>query len=901
MPSPLAATIAQRLSLRQPLREALNVVADLTETLPLKKGTDLAAALEIVRAAHPGTVTSFGRAFPSLALAIATGVGKTRLMGACIAYLHLQHGIRNFFILAPNLTIYQKLMEDFGNPAHPKYVFQGISEFVHNRPVLITGDNYNQQGQLFKDTEVRINVFNVAKFAADSKPTTKAGQRKPPLMKRLNETLGESYWKYLTSLPDLVLLMDEAHRYHGGATTAALNELNPVLGLELTATPIDVQGQPFRNVVYEYSLARALDDGLYVKKPTIATRRDYRTEGKTDLEIQYDKLEDGLSLHEEARTALDLYAATEGVSPVKPFVLVVCRDINHARATAEYLESDAFFHAKYRGKVLRIDSETRTSDEVEQLFLTLESPDNAVEIVLHVAMLKEGWDVTNLYTIVPLNAANAPILIEQTIGRGLRLPYQGQRTGNDKVDRLTVVAHDTFAQVIRAAENPDSILNKLSFVEIEREELQAGTEVVTAPSRVAVELAQQATAVAALPAGPARQQAQTSLDAKKAILNVLPTLGAATGVRSYADLAKPEVQQRVIAKIEQQLNTGQLNVFAAEVVAEAKAQYQAVVTSFRQHLIEIPRMDLVQEEVKVWFEPFTLDVSNGQFNRQLRPEEIVVRGLRNRDGGQEIVGVRHGAANTSTPANQLIAEVLNHAPDVDYDDNAHLLHQLATVAVTTLSANLANPADLPSLMRQQGHSVAIEVYRQLQSHFRMSDPTYREPDVLPFSSIIDWNFTALTQNGYKDYRENVLPRNTVSRYVYRGFAKACHFEYKFDSTPEKDFAQMLEGDAVVLRWLRPAPRQFRLYWNQNANKYEPDFVVETATAIYIAEVKAANEITSAEVLDKARAACTYCRYASAYTSANGGKPWHYLLIPAEDIRTTDSFARFVADYRYGVE
>ena len=56
-------------------------------------------------------------------------------------------------------------------------------------------------------------------------------------------------------------------------------------------------------------------------------------------------------------------------------------------------------------------------------------------------MLKEGWDVTNLYTIVPLRAANARILIEQSIGRGLRLPY-GKRTGITAVDRLNIIAHD---------------------------------------------------------------------------------------------------------------------------------------------------------------------------------------------------------------------------------------------------------------------------------------------------------------------------------------------------------------------------------------------------------------------------------------------------------------------------
>lgn len=60
-----------------------------------------------------------------------------------------------------------------------------------------------------------------------------------PKMKRLSEYLGESYWQYLSSLDDLVVLMDEAHRYHADASKKAIDELNPVMGIELTATPLD--------------------------------------------------------------------------------------------------------------------------------------------------------------------------------------------------------------------------------------------------------------------------------------------------------------------------------------------------------------------------------------------------------------------------------------------------------------------------------------------------------------------------------------------------------------------------------------------------------------------------------------------------------------------------------------
>ena len=96
--------IAGRLSLRPPQRQSLEILARLGEILPLKKDQDVATALAAIRAEFP-KVEDFEREFPSLCFALATGVGKTRLMGACIAYLHLAHKVRHFFVLAPNLTI----------------------------------------------------------------------------------------------------------------------------------------------------------------------------------------------------------------------------------------------------------------------------------------------------------------------------------------------------------------------------------------------------------------------------------------------------------------------------------------------------------------------------------------------------------------------------------------------------------------------------------------------------------------------------------------------------------------------------------------------------------------------------------------------------------------------------
>jgi type III restriction enzyme len=151
--------IANRLSLRPPQRESLEILAKVCDVISLEKNADLSAeaaqenvaqSLKVIQTEFP-TVMDFERDFPSLCFALATGVGKTRLMGAFIAYLFKAEGIRHFFVLTPNLTIYNKLIA----------------------------------------------------------------------FRRLQEYLGQSYFDYLSKLDDLVLLMDESHRQgHSGSLQA---------------------------------------------------------------------------------------------------------------------------------------------------------------------------------------------------------------------------------------------------------------------------------------------------------------------------------------------------------------------------------------------------------------------------------------------------------------------------------------------------------------------------------------------------------------------------------------------------------------------------------------------------------------------------------------------------------
>lgn len=385
-----------------------------------------------------------------------------------------------------NLTIYDKLIADF-TPNTPKYVFKGIAEFSSYPPEIITGDNYEERAQALGDllSPVTINIFNISKINSE----VRGG--KAPRIKRLSEYIGQSYFEYLADLKDLVLLMDESHRYRASAGVRAINELKPLLGLELTATPfVETTKGPvaFKNVVVDYPLARAMEDG-FVKEPAVVTQRNFDAKAMPPEEVERVKLQDGVRMHESTKVELKTYARTQGVKEVKPFMLVIARDTTHAGDLLSYLQSGDFFAGRYRNKVIQVDSSKTGADEEDMIrrLLAVESVDEPTEIVIHVNMLKEGWDVTNLYTIVPLRAANARTLVEQSIGRGLRLPY-GKRTGVDAVDRLSIIAHDRFQEIIDDANRADSPIKLKTLILEAPDRENVGTRSVTVRPNLAERL-----------------------------------------------------------------------------------------------------------------------------------------------------------------------------------------------------------------------------------------------------------------------------------------------------------------------------------------------------------------------------------------------------------------------------
>ena len=897
--------VAGRLSLRPPQSESLLKLMRAIEAAPelLGQERDLKAVLSTLKAEFP-TLEDFERDFPSLCFALATGVGKTRLMGAFVAYLHLAHGINNFFVLAPNLTIYNKLIADFTRNT-PKYVFKGIAEFATQTPLIITGDNYDESGAVVQDQpsgfahDVRINIFNISKLNSE----VRGG--KEPRIKRMKEVLGTSYFNHLANLPDLVLLMDESHRYRASAGVRAINDLKPLFGLEVTATPF-VEGTggkvvPFKNVVMDYPLARAMEDG-FVKEPAVVTQRNFNAKAHTPEEIEKIKLEDGVRLHETTKVELLTYARENGVQAVKPFILVIARDTTHAGQLLALLESPQFYEGRYAGKVIQVDS-SRTGAEEEEMIarlLAVESVDEPTEIVIHVNMLKEGWDVTNLYTIVPLRAASARTLVEQSIGRGLRLPY-GKRTGTAAVDRLNIVAHDRFQEIVDDANRADSPIRLKQVIldapsaEDKKVSVQVGSGAMTrlglsvAP---AIAPAPGGTGAAPTPAAAPTFATEAELNAARVVLDVIGKYEVKRDlVPTSSALLTPEVRKQILAEVTERLKPLQGELLARTDTGQPALDLAAVVAKTTdivvQQTIDIPRISVVPTgEVTTGFNAFTLDVS--QLHLQPGAREVVGQMLRT----NEQFTLASAAGLKEARLEDYIVHALVDFDDIDYFTHAELLYELAGQMVRHLQTYLSE-AETLSVLDRDRRLIAREIHAQMLAHFWEKATSYEVQVSRGFTELKPCNYTVVAGQTSHHFRETVVEVGRIKQMLFGGFTKCLYPLQRFDSDTERRFAVILERDAQ--KWFKPAKGQFLIYYKLGTEQpeYIPDFVAETATNIFMVETKARTDVETQEVAAKASAAAQWCRHASDHAATVGGKPWVYMLLPHDEVKESSRLVDYI--------
>ena len=872
------------MSLRDPQYEALKCFDNISSKIEYKtasKSEAEKAASENCQKPHK-IVVDKEFDFPSFCFDMTTGIGKTRLMGACIYYLYKTKGYKHFFILCPGNTIYDKMRRETVL-GHPKYMFKGL-EAEMGRPKVYDGENYlsypvryvQSELQIEKTSEIQLFIFNISKIFTRGDLEFK--------FRKFNENLGGSFADVLRSFDDLVFCMDEAHRYYAPASKTAINYLNPVLGLEFTATPKSTN----KNIIFHYGLEEGA--GKFLKIPVVMGRTN--TAGYSDDDIEEMKLKDGIKLHERRKAIVYKYCIDNGLEQVKPIVLVACKDTTHAKKIKEKIDSDAFFGGRYVGKVIEIDSSTRGEETEEniQKLLTIEQNTNPVEIVLHVYKLKEGWDVNNLFTIIPFNAAKSDILALQTIGRGLRLPF-GEITHIEEIDTLDIVAHDHYREIIDdIKDNP--VFKKRNLDDEDIPETEAvRVEAVVQDQQISIfddvfkdenvksfqnidtnkdidnlyEAYQKAYVKKAVP-----KKKESNPDDQITIFDLFggadDTSSVDTGSKEEQAPTDTTVSQDNIDIMIEVSGPSKSNVPELYV----KEFFKQKIEEFKRVAISVPKISISYSS-SIEFKPFTVkrnvmdfDVAASKIERY---DAVNNRLLQTLDADPLMV---------DDPENTLACSLLETIPEFSYDD-ADLILDVVEQYLRLIDGD----EETKKRIIRRYATVIVEDLRQqiYASKEEHTEFIYNvQQDLIVFGSFAKTKLKHV--DGKLGYKKEVADKKNIKNYLFEGYRKSYYPVNSFDSDDERRFAVVLEEDEDVVRFIKPPLNQLGLFYRAG-KQYNPDFLVETKDCKYMVEVKAANQVNNEDVQEKARAGVKWCECASKVDA--DGKEWKYRLVSGEDI------------------
>lgn len=850
------------MSLRNPQEEALAYLDAISQHCDYKK--DSKADIEAVASDYCENKNKIKVSdkfdFPSFCYAMATGIGKTRLMGACIYYLYKTKGYKHFFILAPSNTIYEKLRKE-SILGHPKYIFKGL-EFEMGHPKVYDGENYTSYPTFYdqmtikteKTSEIQLFIFNISKIF-NSRTDTQFNFHK------FKESLGMSFADVLSGFDDLVICMDEAHRYYAPASMQAINYLKPVLGLEFTATP-----KSTNNVIYSYDLARGAVEG-YLKIPVVMGRSNMA--GYNDEDIEEMKIRDGLTLHEHRKTVLREYCDEhQEVEYVKPIVLIACKDTNHAKKIRELIDDDKFQNGRYKGKVIEIHSNMKGEETEEnvRLLLSIERSGNPIEIVLHVYKLKEGWDVNNLFTIIPLNAAKSDILAMQTIGRGLRLPF-GQATDNEDIDTLDIVAHDHYRELVDEIKNSDMF----HYRDLDKVEVESTDSV----------------------------DVNATMNEKQ--LNLFEMMLSDSGVKTFMEIESPKTQQELYesylkiygenkAQTKKTEDENQLTIFsfldtqAVEDDVQSDHKYHVQESELKTKNINKPMdKDTLVKKIKEYSlkaisvpKILVQTTSEVRFNRfevkrTIQDFEVAMATIERFDAinQQLLSSVDAQILEVDDALNTLACMLLDSISELSYDD-ADLIIDVVSQYLNHIDGD---DDDKRKIVRRYASLIVSDIRKQIYAHMdkTTSDVYIVQKDLILFRKFVK----SVKKDGMVRFDKPFKDKSNIKKYLFTGYKKAYYPENAFDSDPERIFSVILEEDSDVIKWIKPPLNQLGLFWRAG-QQYNPDFLVETQDAKYMVEVKAANEVTNDEVVAKAREGIKWCCFAS--TADPDGKTWEYRLI-----------------------
>lgn len=475
---------------------------------------------------------------PKYGIKMATGTGKTWVMHALLIWQYLNakyeearsdRYTKNFLLIAPGLIVYERLLdaylgkenaegerdfttsdvyqfrETFVPPSYREDVFGFIQNAVARKQEIgskVTGDGLiaianwhlfmggedaeSEEAPLDDPTGVVQDVFPV-------RPGTSGGNALDALDAQY---LSGKEIEYLASLPDLMVMNDEAQWVEGGRTQEdeekqwqrTLNRLSKGKGsqfiqVDFSATPYRVHGTGqnrtrhyFLHTIVDFDLKTAIRSGL-VKVIALDKRKEL-----VDLPLDYSAIREGnevIGLSDGQKLMLraglkrlktleehfvQFSKDTTGTSNKHPKMLVMCEDTKVTPLVEQFLVDEGLG----RDDVMRIDSDRKGDvpkeewQEIKQRLFNVDKHEQP-KVIVSVLMLREGFDVNNICVLVPLRSASSQILLEQTIGRGLRLMWREpefeeikvdnrrkllveKREPNNYLDLLTIIEHPAFIQ-----------------------------------------------------------------------------------------------------------------------------------------------------------------------------------------------------------------------------------------------------------------------------------------------------------------------------------------------------------------------------------------------------------------------------------------------------------------------
>ena len=797
-------------------------------------------------------------------LNLATGVGKTYLMAAFVEYLRRQ-GVGNVVIVTPGKTVQAKTVQNF-TPGTPRYITGSAVP-----PEVVTPQDYsawvarqNGPARLAFGREVPMLafIFNIQQLIApkeaegDTHGGTQDAMRRKP--RRFDENAGVLF-DYLKGLDDLVVIADESHLYGSSAVAfnAALKELDPAAAIGLTAS-VDKKTD---HVIYEYPLYRAIQD-KYVKAPVLAFRK---TGYGTDEASEEQQLRDALQLRALKQAYYDSYAASQNRAHVNAVAFVVCSDVEHATQVAELLRTP-----EYLGRdeaVLQVDS--KHEDELTQRRLDqLDRPGSPVLAVVSVNKLKEGWDVKNIAVVVTLRAMASEVLTQQTMGRGLRLPF-GRYTGVGQIDQLDIIAHQSFTELL----NAENVLQQFGLDEavpepdkvkveeaIRKAAEESGTDTVTDSTG-----GQASTTTMPGPGAGASGEGTGGVEPQP---GTVPVNGGDEG------LGLPGVGVRTITEQEDQPTWELVSIGRNPSFADVSYRFPVTTMTVQQPPIDLSEISDAEIEQAARRVTSAGDVL-------LRKEIIAALGKKLRAEDRESAEVDSVHVDDADAEEALVKLVINMSlvPKTE---------QTARYVATFLVPKFLRAVTFTGWSVKALDSARAELLALIKNYTTETLRATREVPTIHPKSMPGTGYTLPLGEKVHDQIES--RQEFVRGRVYGGWFKSLFAEESFDSfTGEYQLARLLNTSPGIVWWHRLHPQDQAFVYYNAKDRYFPDFVaLDTNGVHWIIEGKDERGRDDARVQAKRQAAEALVRRLVA-EDAYAGQHWGYLIAYEQDTARADSW------------